>query len=580
MTSERMRVFPLFTKSFLGDLDHRLCPFYGLICPQTTSQTTINTNRMNKKLSLLFAVVLSLPIWIWGQITVEIKPVNWNNLPGVHSFAIGQANGKWLLIGGRVDGLHQRRPFDAFLATDNNTTIYVVDPATQQVWSTPLAPLSTPLEEQLQATNMQFEQRGDFLYIIGGYGYSASAGDHVTHDKLTAVNVPATIDAIVTNQSVAPHFRQISDPRFRVTGGYLDRLDQTFYLVGGQDFQGRYNPHGPSHGPGFFQEYTEEIRAFEILDNGSTLAIQQYVATKDSAHLHRRDYNMVPQIFPGGNSGFTVFSGVFQHTVDLPWLNTVDIDANGYVVNHNFNQYLSQYHCAHLPVYDSLANEMHTLFFGGMSQFTLDPQSGALVEDRDVPFVRTISRVTRMPNGTMDEFELPIEMPALLGAGAEFVPLYAAPYNGNDILRLNELSPTSTLVGYILGGIQSSGENIFFTNDGSQSWANTTLYEVWLSPLPTSLEPDREVYNQPVELNLFPNPVAGELSIEILSHVRGKVKVSLLDLRGKEIKMLFKERFSPGKQTLHWDSTAVTAGVYLIRIQAGNFSKTEKVIVR
>jgi hypothetical protein len=43
---------------------------------------------------------------------VELRPVTIPGLPGLHSFAFGQHNGRWLIVGGRTDGLHPRQPFD------------------------------------------------------------------------------------------------------------------------------------------------------------------------------------------------------------------------------------------------------------------------------------------------------------------------------------------------------------------------------------------------------------------------------------------------------------------------------------
>ena len=234
---------------------------------------------------------------------------------------------------------------------------------------------------------------------------------------------------------------------------------------------------GPTHGPGFIQEYTNEIRKFEIIDDGVNLSVTNFDITTDTANLHRRDYNMAAQIFPNGTEGFTAFSGVFNPN-DLPYLNSVDIDEATYTVNNNFNQYLSQYHSAKIPVWDANASTMHTLFFGGISQFTMDAQ-GNLVEDTDVPFVKTISKVTRFSNGNMQEAKLNyIEMPTLVGSGAEFIPSdqYFLP---REILDLNTVPQTKTLIGYIYGGIESSQENIFFINDGTQSSASNVIFKVY-----------------------------------------------------------------------------------------------------
>ena len=45
---------------------------------------------------------------------VVLTPVSVSGLPGLHSYAFAQHNGKWLIIGGRKDGVHARQPFNAF----------------------------------------------------------------------------------------------------------------------------------------------------------------------------------------------------------------------------------------------------------------------------------------------------------------------------------------------------------------------------------------------------------------------------------------------------------------------------------
>ncbi len=58
---------------------------------------------------------------------ITLVPVSNNGLPGLHSFAYAQHEGKWLIIGGRKDGLHARQPFNTFPEPFSNTDIYVFD---------------------------------------------------------------------------------------------------------------------------------------------------------------------------------------------------------------------------------------------------------------------------------------------------------------------------------------------------------------------------------------------------------------------------------------------------------------------
>ena len=222
--------------------------------------------------------------------------------------------------------------------------------------------------------------------------------NHITYPNLAAVKVPDVIDAIINGSAFEAYFRQIVDGKFAVTGGYLNKIYDTFYLTGGQRFDGRYNP---MNHPSFVQEYTDAIRKFTLYDDGTNLSISHFPAIVDAANLHRRDFIVVEQIMPNGEEGLTAFSGVFQQDVDLPFLYPVNIDSSGYFPNNDFSQYYNHYHCAQIPMFSAASNEMHTVFFGGIAQYF--DSVGTLVQDNEVPFVKTIARVTRDANGVMSE---------------------------------------------------------------------------------------------------------------------------------------------------------------------------------
>jgi hypothetical protein len=511
---------------------------------------------------LLLLLVSQLNAQDLGDRRVVLQELTIPNMPGLQSFAWGQHEGEWLLIGGRTDGLHRRQPFAAFLAADNNTMAHVVNPTNAQVWSASLSALPTAIYEQLQSTNMEFEQRGDQLYIIGGYGFSPTANDHITHNKLTAVNVPATITAIKTSGSLTPHFRQITDERMAVTGGYLGLLNDTFHLVGGQRFIGRYNPQGPDFGPGFVQEYTNAIRRFQIADDGTSLSLIDLVETVDTVNLHRRDYNLVPQVFPDGTRGFTAFSGVFQYGVDLPWLNTVDITPEGYTVVPDFEQLLNQYHTAHLPAWSATQASMSTVFFGGIGQYYFDG-NGQLWNDENVPFVNTISRVRRGSDGGMSEVAIG-SMPALLGASAEFIITPDVPQLEGGILDLDAMSGDTVLAGHIVGGITSSAANIFFVNTGTQSDASTRVFRVLLVRDITTGVPTSDTA-LPI-LRAWSGD-ADQLVVETNVVDAGLAEVVLLDSSGRQVRTLFAARMPAGTQRFHSPGKDLAPGRYVVELR-------------
>lgn len=435
---------------------------------------------------------------------IQLTPITIANLPGLHSFVWAQHNGKWIIIGGRKDGIHARQPFNAFPNTQNNTDIYVVDIATQQSWSASVNILATGIKEQLQSTNMNFHQEGSTLYIIGGYAFSATANDHITFDKLTTVDVPNLIDAIVAGNTIIPYFKQIADPIFQNSGGQLGKIGDNFYLIGGQVFTGRYNPMG---NPTFVQTYVSKIQKFTIDNSGTQLSFSNYSAVTDAVHLHRRDYNLVPQVFPNGEEGYTISSGVFQINANLPFLYPVDVKSSGYYPQTQFNQYLSNYHSGKISLYDQTGNNMHSLFFGGISQYYYNGTT--LVQDNNVPFVKTISRVTRSADGTLSEHNFPVEMPNLKGSGAEFIPNINLPHFTNEVIKLNEVTATEFVIGHLYGGIQSPTINAFTNNQSSTTSADPTIYEVKLVYNPSLNVATMEGKN-PLTFTVSPNPTTSD----------------------------------------------------------------------
>lgn len=534
---------------------------------------------MRKLLLLLCSVFVAEAQAQSDNFSVRLEPLNISNLGGLQSYAYAQYGGKWLIVGGRLDGLHRRQPFASFDEAGHNNQMFVIDPVAGQVWSAPLSVLAVDLREQLSATNMEFHQEGDYLYIVGGYGYSASVGLHRTYPFLTAIDVPAVVDAIESGLGLNTYqFRQVSDTMFAVTGGHLKKLYDNYYLVGGQRFDGAYNPMGPDHGPGFVQVYTNAIRRFALNDDGTNITINHLSPIIDAAQLHRRDYNVVSQIMPDGSYGITAFSGVFQHLVDLPFLNCVNIDTTGYVVNNDFSQYYNHYHCANIPLYSAADNKMHTVFFGGIAQYY--DSLGVLVQDNNVPFVKTIARVTRSSTGEMLEYKLPIEMPALVGASAEFIALESIAKYENEVLKLDSITADTTLVGYIYGGINSSAPNIFWINTGVESQASSQIYKVYLIKNAIAAAPQlNEQSRSSLRLQVFPNPSDGFFTVKFNLQQPEKTQLTIVDGSGRQVLKTLLEDTTSGENIYSIENIS-NRGVYFVTLETSKERTTQKVVIQ
>ena len=539
---------------------------------------------MNTVEKFLFGILLFFTIDLSGQspnFEIVLEPMDIPELGGLQSYSFGQHNGKWLILGGRLDGLHRRQPWASFDVAGHNNQVIVVDPVAKQKWTAPLTSLPEAVQEQLSSTNMEFYQEGNYLYIVGGYGYSPTEEDHITYSSLIAADVPAVINAVVNNLSFEAFFRQFKDDKLAVTGGRLEKIYDTYNLVGGYRLIGRYNPMGPTHGPVFIQEYTNQIRRFTLSDDGENISITHLPAITDADNLHRRDFNVVPQIMPDGTEGLTAFSGVFQQEADLPFLNCVNINSSGYVVNNSFVQYYNHYHCPGIPLYSATENEMQTVFFGGIAQYYDD--MGSLVRDDNVPFVKTIAKVVREADGNMTEYKLPVELPDYSGAGAEFIQAEGLKVFPNGVIKLDDMRSDSTLLGYIYGGIRSSEKNIFWINDGTQSVASNRIFKVILvknDPVGTQNIDDKN--EGTLKVTVFPNPNSSIFSVEFFLRQATDVKVRVHDLNGKVIESFFMPSLGAGIHTFELNAADLGAGskgMYLLTLETDYEKATRKFIV-
>lgn len=512
-----------------------------------------------------------------GSFDLQLDTVSISGLPGLHSFAVATHGGKWLLIGGRRDGMHQK--FNAFSTSSANQQIFVVAPESGQLWQRSINELSDTLQEQLRSANMEFFQTGETLLFIGGYGRSELAQNHITYPYLTGINVRGLMDAVVNGGSLKPHFQQVRDTFFAVTGGQLQQLADTFYLVGGHRFDGVYSANSANP----TQFYTNAIRKFTLGRFGTLLQVTHQSEVVDELNLHRRDYNLVPQVFENGEAGFAIYSGVFQPGLALaPFLNPIEIRASGHRAVNGFSQFLANYHCAKLPLYASVTQEMHTLFFGGISNYWLD-ENDSLIKDNRLPFVKTVSRVSRLPGGNYREVPFDIELPWYTGASAEFITADGLPSLPNGVVDYDRLPNGSTLLGYIVGGIVTpdNQRNPFVANTIAITSASARLIKVFLEKNTSSAATEKPLDGRfQLDLTAAPNPTSDHWQIGLQVPRAGKIRATLQNAQGKMLRQLDLGQQATGPFAFDLPATQLPAGVYWLTVNVdGVFMETHKLII-
>ncbi|MDF1697291.1 MAG: hypothetical protein P1U56_15720 [Saprospiraceae bacterium] len=463
--------------------------FMGFICTSCKTDKKENLNKLNKVLSETEPTLLeSVPY------TVEVKnPVATSDYPTLQSFTFGQADGKWLMVGGRTNGFHRTStPESTFPTKTANSKVWVLDHSTKEVKS---VPLPAKVEQHLRSTNMLFYQDGDWLYCVGGYGSNCDNDApecYQTWPKLAALNVPAIIEKIWNSTGepdISADILTIDDERMRITGGGMKKIGDSFYAVFGQNYNSIYIG-------GVTGIYTEEVRKFKISNDGSSIQITDYEAYKDpsgatgvESQYHRRDLGVVSAIRPDGSKGISVYGGVFTKD-DGGWMNPIYINetktGTKVEIDSSFQQEFNQYECGHVLMYDPVGKNMFTTFLGGISfyYFNSEGEKTASSTNNWLPFVKVINSIARRSDGSSMEFPQapPSQMPDYLGANAVFVPAKGVEtYGGTaEIIDFSKLAAGETMVGYMYGGIQATTPQASQINP---TIASAKVYEVYVTKL-------------------------------------------------------------------------------------------------
>jgi hypothetical protein len=435
------------------------------------------------------------------EVSIDLMDLSLPN--GWHSGAMGIWKSKCLLVAGRTNGMHgfSEDPLvNNFPPSAQNTVLFVIDFKHGTVWQRSLTDPSSGLTQEqidtLSVTSPQFYQNDRTLYMNGGYGIDSSTGTMDTKSTLTAMDVPKLIGWVTEpgeNNSVIQNIRQTTHPLLQVTGGYMNQngpQDPTL-LIFGQNFTGLYRD-------GSNGDYTEQVRTFRIIDDGSTLSIEpsaEQPGTNPS--FRRRDLNVVPVIRPGKEHhipAYVALSGVFTENGGI-WTVPVVIapDGSSFMADPQdpatFKQGMNNYASPTIGLYSEKREEMYIIIPGGITFGYF--QKGVFKTDNEIPFTNEVTTIKLEHNNTFSQYIMNGQYPKILsqfsnpgkkllfGAGAEFFPRPHLSQYSNGVLKLDHLLDEPHVVGFIIGGIQSTLPN---TNTTFDSAASPYIFKVTLQP--------------------------------------------------------------------------------------------------
>jgi hypothetical protein len=527
---------------------------------------------------------MPLTATVGPRFMVALVDVDSSALPALQSFSAAQgSSGKWLIAGGRTNGLHlfvqssnggTTAPPNAFPTTNANQNLWVIDPVAVKAWSAPLSSLPAPISDALSANNAVYYAADGNLYVIGGYGWSTATSQMTTFSTLTAINVDQTIAAIIAGTPFTSYVQQIStyydcitaaqnalnncpvnacpqtppcpctpgstyqqclqqglqqcvaqQPAVisqciknvqagkysgiptnsgaftAVAGGGMEKLGNMYALAFGQNFQGLYSVNEGDYGKWpINQVYAEAVTMLMIQPKPLTAAtLYQAVQNPNDPmrQYHRRDLNVVPGLaadgvtpivqalggvfVPGQDSAYRqpiLISTPKPPPVPVPTL-PINVTVDGY------QQYMSQYECAVVPLFDRKAGALGNILLGGISLYYVDSKTGKLKADSGLPFISALSFLTRSATGAWSEYYrvAPITIGGVasrVGTDAKFMRNPAVAASPNGVIYIDTIT-TKTLVGWMYGGIMASTANPGSAS-GSGSTATGQLFQVWIDP--------------------------------------------------------------------------------------------------
>ena len=87
----------------------------------------------------------------------------------------------------------------------------------------------------------------------------------------------------------------------------------------------------------------------------------------------------------------------------------------------------------------------------------------------------------------------------------------------------------------------------------------------------TNLQTNQQAFD------LYPNPVQDELNIDFNMEQAGKVRISILDITGREVAMISNRDFNTGKQHVAYATTTLDKAIYIVKIQTESETVVKKI---
>lgn len=138
------------------------------------------------------------------------------------------------------------------------------------------------------------------------------------------------------------------------------------------------------------------------------------------------------------------------------------------------------------------------------------------------------------------------------------------------------------------GNINSNSNNIIFSTVGesfigkSSNTVNQNQIGFWYAFQQTTITDVEDEEIIPIVFKLeqnYPNPFNPSTKIKFAVPERSNVLIKVYDILGSEVVTLVNEEINAGRYEKNFNAKGLSSGVYLLRMEAGTYTSTKKMIL-
>ena len=94
-----------------------------------------------------------------------------------------------------------------------------------------------------------------------------------------------------------------------------------------------------------------------------------------------------------------------------------------------------------------------------------------------------------------------------------------------------------------------------------------------------SIEENNSLVGSSLEMNIYPNPVVSEATINFNVKETASVSYQIYDLSGRMVQNATLGNYGQGSHSVNFNVNGLTTGTYIVKVQAGSVSNTTKILV-